>query len=129
VAVLLSLTLGCYPEEFNEGGVCVSSETRGDQLLLVVEASSRDCASDHKGANFECSITTDGATATVKTVFEDGKDPNDACAGPLRTTCEVVVEAGSYTIEFADEQGLIMVPDGTPLCLGGGTSFDDDTTG
>ena len=102
---LLALLVGCTnPEEIDYGAVCVTAEQSGDQHRLVVEASSRDCASDHKGASFECTISADGNTAHIETVFQDGKDPNAACFGPLLTTCEVEVEPGTYTLEFADEQ-------------------------
>lgn len=125
---LLVLLAGCpYPEQIDYGAVCVSAKQNGDQHVLVVDASSGDCASDHKGASFECTITSDGSTAHIETVFRDGKDPNDACAPPLETTCEVAVEPGTHTLVFADEQHEFEVPSNSRICFPGG--FDHSTEG
>lgn len=112
--------LGCsQDEQIDYGGVCIEAQDHA----LVVEASSHDCAADHRGASFECSITFDGMTATIGTVFVDGKDPDDSCAGSLETTCEATVTPGTYTLEFAGEQGQIEVPGGARICFPGG--FDE----
>lgn len=115
--VLLAACL--YPEQSDYGGVCVTAKQDGDKHVLVITADSLDCASDHKGASFECSISVDGSHAHVETTFKDGKDPNHACANSLMTTCEVEVEPGSYTIEFADEDSTLEVPSAEVVCLGG----------
>jgi hypothetical protein len=120
---LIALLLGCqqYPEIEDYGGLCVRAEQGGDKHLLVVLADSHDCASDHEGATFECSISIDGSHAHVETVFQDGKDPNDACAQSLQTMCQVEVEPGTYTIEFAgDDTQMITVPSDEVVCLAGG---------
>lgn len=122
LALLLSpitLLAACYPEQSDYGGVCVTAEQDGDKHVLVVTADSLDCASDHKGASFECSISVDGSLAHVETTFIDGKDPNDACANSLVTTCEIEVEPGNYTIEFAAEDKSLEVPSDEVVCLGG----------
>jgi hypothetical protein len=111
-------TLGCpSPEVIDQGSACVSTYELDGQQRLLVEANSGDCASDHKGASFECTITSDGMTAHIETVFQDGKDPNAACPGPLETSCEIDVEPGTYTLEFAGEQRMIVVPDGEQTCF------------
>jgi hypothetical protein len=114
------LVLGCTsPDEvIDYGTACVSTHEVGGQQRLLVEASSGDCASDHKGASFECTVVTDGLTAHIETVFQDGKDPNSGCAGPLETTCEVDVEPGTYMLEFGGEQRMILVPGGERTCFG-----------
>jgi hypothetical protein len=116
--------LGCqYPEVIDEDRVCVSIQEVEGQYRLFVEAESGDyCAADHKGASLECTITVDGQLAHIETVFQDGKDPNDGCAGPLETTCVVDVEPGTYTIEYADEQIGFFVPGGQRFCVGSGGS-------
>lgn len=121
---LVTLLLGCqqYPEISDYGVVCVTAEQSGDQHRLVVEASSADCASDHEGASFECSITTDGFAAHIGTVFQDGKDPNDACASALETICEIEVEPGTYTLQFAGEEYELEVPSQNRVCIPGGGS-------
>ena len=60
----------------------------------------------------------DGDVAHIETLFQDGKDPNDACADQLKTTCQIEVEPGKYMIEFAGEDlyGLD-VPSDEELCL------------
>ncbi|HLT39104.1 MAG TPA: hypothetical protein VK034_22625 [Enhygromyxa sp.] len=125
---LLPFVVGCqqYPEIADYGVVCVTAEQSGDQHRLVVDANSSDCASDHEGASFECSISTDGLVAHIETVFQDGKDPNDACAEPLETTCEIEVEPGSYTLEFAGEQYQLEVPGAGRVCIPGGGEGTDD---
>jgi hypothetical protein len=129
LALLPLLTGGClHPEIDDYGGVCVTAEQDGDQHRLVVVADSHDCASDHKGASFECSISVDGFVAHVQTVFQDGKDPDHACANSIVTSCEVAVEPGVYTIEFADEKPeQLEVPGDQQVCLAGGVS--DGETG
>jgi hypothetical protein len=117
---LAVLLLGCSsPEIIDDAQVCVSTDELDGQLRLIVDASGNACAADHKGASFECTITTDGFDAHVETVFQDGKDPNDACIGPIMTTCEVLVEPGTYTIEFDGEEVVIVVPDGDQACFAG----------
>lgn len=103
---LAAVSLGCqYPEVVDQDGVCVSIQ----------------------GASLECTITVDGQLAHIETVFQDGKDPNDGCAGPLETTCVVDVEPGTYTIEYADEQIGFFVPGGQRFCIGG--AGNDETGG
>lgn len=128
IGLLLSpvVLLACYPEHGDYGGVCVTAEQDGDKHVLVVTADSLDCASDHKGASFECSISVDGSAAHVETTFKDGKDPNDACANSLIATCEIAVEPGTYTIEFADEDKSLAVPSDSVVCLGG-AAHDGET--
>ena len=125
--VVLVVLVGCqqYPEISDYGQLCVSAQEVDGEHRLVVDANSGDCAGDHEGASFECSITADGLVAQVETVFQDGKDPNDACNGALETTCEVTVEAGTYTIEFAGEQRALIVPGGEPTCFPEGSSGTD----
>jgi hypothetical protein len=117
---LAVLLLGCSPfeEVVDYGSACVSTEEVAGQQRLIVQASSADCASDHEGASFECTITVEGNTAHIETVFQEGKDPNSACADPLETTCEVDVEPGTYTLSFRDEQQMITVPGGEQTCFG-----------
>jgi hypothetical protein len=122
-ALPLIALLGCqqYPEIEDYGGVCVTAEQDGNKHFLVVVAGSQDCASDHKGASFECSISIDGDVAHIETVFRDGKDPNDACADQLETACQIEVEPGQYTLEFADEDVFgLDVPSDEEICLAGG---------
>lgn len=120
LALPLPLALGCYPEVIDEDQVCVSIEENADQYRLFVEAESGDhCARDHRGASLECTITMDGQLVLIETVFQDGKDPNDGCAGPLQTTCEVDLEAGTYTVEYADKQYGYHVPGGERFCIAG----------
>lgn len=124
------LPLGCsYPETIDEDVVCVSIQALGgDQYRLLVEAQSGDhCAADHKGASLECTITVDDQLAHIETVFQDGKDPNDACAGPLETSCSVDVEAATYTLEYAGDQIGYFVPGGERVCIGG--AWNDETGG
>jgi hypothetical protein len=98
------------------------------QSRLRVRARGYDCASDHKGAYLKCTITVDGFSAHIETVFKDGKDPNHACASPVEGTCEVVVEPGDYTLDFADEEQVLSVPDGVHVCFGGAVDVATDTT-
>jgi hypothetical protein len=65
----------------------------------------------------------DGSTAHIQTVFQDGKDPDDSCRGPLETSCEVSVEPGSYIHAFDGDDRSIVVPGGEPACF----SYDFDT--
>jgi hypothetical protein len=117
-----TLLLGCqqYPEIIDEDRVCVSVQEVDGQLRLFVEADSGGCAADHEGASLECTISVDGQLAHIETVFQDGKDPDDSCAGPLETTCAVDVEPGTYTVEYADEQYDLVVPGGERICIPGG---------
>jgi len=119
---IVALLLGCqqYPEIIDGERVCVSVEELDGQYRLFVEANSGDCAADHKGASLECTISVDAQHAHIETIFQDGKDPDDACAGPLETTCEVDVEPGTYTLEYAGEQHEIVVPAGERTCIPGG---------
>ena len=121
---LLGLSLACnrYPEIIDDAAVCVTAVEVGGQHKLFVEADSFGCQADHKGASLECTISVDGSTARIRTVLQDGKDPDHSCAGPLETSCEVTVEPGSYTLEFDGEQLPIVVPGGE-ACF----SYDMDT--
>ena len=88
--------------------------------MLVAEADSRDCAADHRGASYACSLEVDGATVRVTTLFQDGRDPDDACAGPLTATCEAEVEAQGYRVEFNGQDQQVIVPLPDEICLYGG---------
>lgn len=118
-AVLVGVLFGCqqYPEIADHGQVCVTAEETNGEYRLLVEANSQDCAGDHEGASFECTITTDGASALIETVFQDGKDPNSACNGALETTCEAEVDVGTHAVEFAGEQYEIEVPSDGSVCI------------
>src|SRR5690606_28748946 len=100
----------------------------GQYRLLVEVDSGNQCARDHKGASLECTITVDEQLVHIETVFQDGKDPNDGCAGPLETTCTVDLEPETYTIEYADEQYGYFVPGGQRFCIGG-AGYDDESGG
>jgi hypothetical protein len=115
MAGLVALSGACkFHEIEDEANVCVYA----GESVLRVHASSFGCESDHRNAYLECTITVDGEDALVETVFKDGHDPNDACAPPLETTCEVTVTPGDYTLHFGDEQQSITVPDGGHACFG-----------
>lgn len=119
-----TLLLACqqYAEIPDHGRVCVSSEESNGRYRLVVEANSGDCAADHVDATYECSITVDGTEVRMETFFQDGKDPNSACAGPLLARCEAELDAGIYNFRFADEyREMIAVPfDSNDYCFSGG---------
>jgi hypothetical protein len=119
VAVGIMLLVACehFPEVLDQGRVCASAVESDGVHILVVEASSLDCASDHKGATFDCSIAVDGLVVTVHTKFRDGKDPDSGCASPLRDTCEIVLEPGTYTLEFGDQMETMVVPSGEDVCI------------
>jgi len=123
---LLGLSLACqrYPEIIDDAQVCVTPIEDDGQHTLLVEAQSNGREADHKGASLECTISVDGSTAHIQTVFQDGKDPDHSCQGPLMTICEVTVEPGSYTLEFGGEQLPIVVPGGEQACFG--SNFDTD---
>ena len=122
---LFGLSLAChrYPEIIDDADVCVTAIEADGEHTLFVEAQSNGCEVDHKGASLECTISVDGSTAHIQTVFQDGKDPDHSCPGPLMTSCEVTVEPGSYTLEFDGEQLPIVVPGGE-ACFG--PDFDTD---
>lgn len=108
----------CYEKVENHGDVCVYASEEDGQSRLQVRARGDGCTSDHKGAYLKCTITVDGQSAYIETVFKDGKDPNHACAPPVEGMCEVVVEPGDYTLEFDGEQQMIEVPGGERVCFG-----------
>ena len=110
---------GCaHPEIEDYGGFCLSAIARDEGFALIVNADSMDCASDHKRARFECEVEqVNEAEIVVTTLFQDGKDPDDSCNGPLTTTCEVVVPDGEYTVHFAGESIQIAFPLEPETCL------------
>jgi hypothetical protein len=119
--LLLALPLACVADPIEDyGTICVDSELVDDEWVLHVEASSADCSSDHSGAEFSCSVTEDAETGevVVSTLYQPGKDPNDACADPRLAVCELAVgaEPGSASLRFADEVREITFP-GTPVCF------------
>ena len=117
------MLLACTePQQLDYGQVCASVEGDAGQPEIVVHASSGDCAGDHVGASFECTVAAEGSEVVISTVFEDGADPNGACAGPLTDTCAVEVEAGVYTLSFGGESGMLTVPGGEQVCFPGGGS-------
>jgi hypothetical protein len=126
--VVTAALFGCqrYPELIDYGRVCVTAEQIGDQHRVVVEANSEDCAADHDGATLACSINSDAAKVQIETVFQDGKDPNDGCGGPLTATCTLEVEPGTYTMAFGDEQAELTVPSNDRLCLPTGSGESGD---
>lgn len=120
VALVALVNVGCgeYPEVTDHGRVCATATHRDDgDYDVVVSADSLDCASDHRGASYSCSIEVDGSVLVVETRFQDGKDPNDGCAGPLVATCEAVVPAGTLTLEFGGEQLAFDLDGADELCL------------
>lgn len=126
--VVLSLSSSCteYPEEIDRGAVCLSAGDQPDgEARVSVRANSKDCSADHEGASFRCSISVDGDRLHVETVFQDGKDHKDSCGGSLTAHCEVVVPAGTYTIEFDGMTEQFEVPDGDEVCLPPGTEPDE----
>ena len=109
-----------YPEEDDYGVVCVSALEDSEGHVLSVRASTADCASDHEGAGFECTIEVTGREAVIRTTFQDGEDPNDACAEPLYADCSASVEPGSYDVLFGDHDSeQIQVPGGDEVCIPG----------
>lgn len=122
-ALVLVLLPGCkddYPEVMDYGRVCVTAVEEAGGHVLSVDASSQDCAGDHRGAMFECSITVEGTRALIETVFRDGDDPNLACAAPLEARCEAEVGPGTFTLAFADEEWELTVPSDDRVCIPGG---------
>jgi hypothetical protein len=111
--------VGCadYPEQLDYGQVCVSAQQVDDKSRVLVEANSRDCASDHRGATFDCSVEVLEFTIDVETRFMDGKDPNDACALPLTATCEAIVDPGTYTLVFGGERRTLEAPSQDTICI------------
>jgi len=111
--------IGCAnPEIEDYGGFCLSAVARDEGFLLIVNADSMDCASDHKRARFECEVErVDEGEIVVTTLFQDGKDPDDSCNGPLTTTCEVLLPDGEYTVHFAGESLAIAFPLEPETCL------------
>lgn len=125
--VSVCLFFGCaFPEQQDYGEVCLSSTARGEEHILMVEASSADCASDHEGATFDCSImSADPGSVVVETLFQDGRDPNGACASPLRARCETAVEPGTYQVAFGDARASVELPLRETVCLPDGALPDD----
>lgn len=118
------LILGaCYHKEEDGAEVCVYTTEVNGQNVLRAYAWGYPCAGDHRGAYLRCTITADGLDAHITTVFKNGKDPNDACAGWLENSCEVAVEPGDYTLDFAGNERMITVPGGEHVCFG----FDFNT--
>ena len=111
---------GCetYPEVRDHGRVCASIQTDDANHVLQITADSQDCAADHKDAKFECSLVVDDTLVTIETRFQDGKDPNDGCAGPLVAQCEAPVSAGEYTARFDDQDVDLVVPGTDDFCFG-----------
>jgi hypothetical protein len=107
-----------YPEYEDVGDVCVYAREVEGQDRLLVYAQVHGCSGDHKGAYVKCTVTVDGQSAHIETVYKDGKDPDDACIGPLEGSCEAVVEPGEYTLEFAGQHQPITVPGGEHVCFG-----------
>jgi hypothetical protein len=120
VVSALMLLGACYSKEEDTGDVCVYTSEEDGQNLLRVHAQGPGCTGDHRGAYLKCTITVDGLNAHIETVFKDGRDPNDACAGPVEATCEVVVEPGTYTLDFDGDELAIAVPEdeGEHVCFG-----------
>jgi len=118
-----------YPYEFEEqanyGLVCATPVPGG----IEVEASSDDCAGDHDGATFACTVSADGSTLHIETVFQDGRDPDDGCAPPLETSCSASAPDGEYTVEFGSESYPLSIPSGGTVCLPGGGSSELGGTG
>lgn len=122
-------SLACTEIEYDRGHVCVEVDELADgRVRLLGTAESDDCAADHRGASFECSISLDGTLAHIDTEYRAGRDPDSFCAGPIVTTCAVEVpDPGDYTLEFAGERETITVPSEQTICLPYG--FPDETTG
>jgi hypothetical protein len=119
--LITPILAGCenHPVEYDVGGVCVTSLEIDGELQLLVEANSGECDADHKGASFECSVSVEGSTVRVETEFQDGKDPDQGCAGPLFTTCEITLNPGNYTIVFADwPEVALPMPGEDGVCVG-----------
>lgn len=112
--------LGCesFPVEHDVGVVCLSTQELEDGTTeLVVEADSRDCASDHEDATFSCEVVMEDEGVRVSTRFQDGKDPNDGCAAPLTDTCHIAVAPGEVTVIFGDESLVLMTQSEETTCL------------
>lgn len=120
MASSILVAAGCesFPVEHDIGVVCLSTEMLGDGTMeLVVEADSRDCASDHEGASFSCEAVIEDAGIRVSTRFQDGKDPDDGCAAPLTDTCRLAVPQGDLEVMFGDESLVITTPSAGTTCL------------
>jgi hypothetical protein len=113
------LLLGaCYEKVEDVADVCVYTTAATGQNVLKVLVQGFDGAGDHRGAYLKCTITVSGLDAHIDTVFKDGRDPNHALGGELHNECEVVVEPGDYTIDFAGDERMITVPGDEHVCFG-----------
>jgi hypothetical protein len=108
----------CYDKIEDEADVCVYTTAVTGQNVLKVLVQGFDGAGDHRGAYLRCTITVSGFDAHIDTVFKDGKDPNDALGPALHNSCEVVVEPGDYTLDFAGDERMITVPGDEHVCFG-----------
>ena len=93
--------------------------------VIVVEANSNDCSSDHEGGSYSCTATADGSSVVVHTRFQAGDDPDDMCAPPRRATCSVIVEPGTYTLSYRGAEHPLELPGGEPVCLPSGDAPTD----
>lgn len=121
------VNIGCpLPEHEDAGFVCMSTQPSGEMHVLQVDANSGNCASDHKGAEFECSVQREAdGSVSVRTRFQEGRDPNDSCAPPLRAQCQLEIEPGAYEVRFGGHMATVDVPSLDTTCLPEG-SFEGD---
>lgn len=125
LAHALLLTAACEAEQIDYGNVCLSSSVAGDAHELLVLASSSDCASDHEGAEFSCSVTEEDGVFVVHTRFQEGRDPNGACAGPRTARCSITAPEGTHEVEFAGDRATVSIPSQDSTCLPPGTLPED----
>jgi hypothetical protein len=119
-ALFSTLLLGCAEEIENYGSVCVEPVMVDEEWVLRFEASSDDCSSDHRGAEFSCSVELDAEAneVVVSTLYRPGKDPNHACAAPRYDVCEFALGAqeGWVYVRFDDVVHPVQFP-GEAVCF------------
>jgi hypothetical protein len=118
LASSLVIQAACDEKIEDEGDVCVYTTAVTGENVLRVLVQGFEGAGDHKGAYLRCTITVDGHHAHIDTVFKDGRDPNHALGPGLSNECEVVVEPGEYTIDFAGDEQMLGVPGDEHICFG-----------
>ena len=118
---LLTVTACSEPREFEDyGAICISSTESSSGHRLWILADSKDCSADHDGAEFRCEVIQDPQNAAhvrVHTYFQEGEDPDDACAGPRTTSCTLPVQASSIQVTFGDLSTMLELPLASPSCF------------
>jgi hypothetical protein len=114
--LVLPLAGGCRDVFYDKGSVCAYIDGEPGEYVLAVDANSEDCSGENYNTEFECEVTVEGDIVTVTTTLYTGRDRDSGCSSAA-SSCSVPIDVGEYTMQFASEEVLLMVPSTELNCL------------